>query len=78
MNKQDLQFLLAYADVYSLQDRKLTEVLNETKYCNQYEKQWFLRTYHEVIAQSMLCEVKNSINKCGFTFIEALKDWDLL
>ena len=78
MNRTDLEFLLAFADIEGLMDRPVTEVielaidfLNSDDYIECYLYHYgLMKEYH------LDAEVKTLVNE-GYDFFMACKDWDI-
>lgn len=90
MNKRDLEFMLAYADVYDMMNRPFTEVYDElTKFFdegreategafNEEEyKNEFLEKYNSMKEYGLDNEVKFHTAVLGDDFFEACREWDI-
>lgn len=79
MNRTDLEFLLAFADIEGLMDRPVTEVielaidfLNSDEYMCEYLKHYkLMKEYH------LDDEVKTLVKYGEYDFFMACEDWDI-
>ena len=79
MNRTDLEFLLAFADIEGLMDKPVTEVielaidfLNSDEYMREYLKHYkLMKEYH------LDDEVKTLIKSGEYDFFMACEDWDI-
>ena len=78
MNKLTLNFLVAYADVYNLQDQPAADVIEKTlDFLNSDEfMEDFLEHYYLMKHFQLDYEVKRCI-LCGMNFWEACREWDI-
>lgn len=79
MNRTDLEFLLAFADIEGLMDRPVTEVielavdyLNSDKFMSDYLYHYrLMKEYH------LDAEVKTLVRYGEYDFFMACEDWDI-
>ena len=79
MNRTDLEFLLAFADIEGLMNRPVTEVielaidfLNSDEYMREYLKHYkLMKEYH------LDDEVKTLVKYGEYDFFMACEDWDI-
>ena len=79
MNRTDLEFLLAFADIEGLMDKPVTEVielaidfLNSDEYMREYLKHYkLMKEYH------LDDEVKTLVKYGEYDFFMACEDWDI-
>lgn len=79
MNRTDLEFLLAFADIEGLMDRPVTEVielaidfLNNDEYMCEYLKHYkLMKEYH------LDDEIKTLVKYGEYDFFMACEDWDI-
>ena len=79
MNRTDLEFLLAFADIEGLMDKPVTEVielaidfLNNDECMREYLKHYkLMKEYH------LDDEVKTLIKSGEYDFFMACEDWDI-
>lgn len=90
MNKRDLEFMLAYADVYDMMNRPFVEVYDElTKFFdegreategafNEEEyKNEFLEKYNLMKEYKLDNEIKFHCAVLGDDLFEACREWDI-
>lgn len=79
MKRNDLQFLLAFADIEGFMNKSLTEVieyaidfLNSDKYMSDYLHHYrLMKEYH------LDAEVKTLVRYGDYDFFMACEDWDI-
>ena len=79
MNKTDLQFLLAFADIEGLMNKPVTEVielaidyLNSDEFMSDYLYHYrLMKEYH------LDAEIKTLVRYRGYSFFIACEDWDI-
>lgn len=90
MNRRELEFIVAYADVYDMMNRPFAEVYNElTKFFNEGReategafneeeyKNEFLEKYNTMKEYGLDNEVKFHTAVLGDSFFEACTEWDI-
>lgn len=79
MNKTDLQFLLAFADVEGLMNKPLIEVIElAVDYLNSYEfMSDYLYHYRLMKEYHLDAEIKTLVRYGGYNFFMACEDWDI-
>ena len=78
MNKLTLNFPIAYADIYRLQDKPVTDVIARTLDSLNSDEfmEDFLEHYSLMKHYHLDYEVKECI-LCGMNFWEACREWDI-
>ena len=79
MNKLTLNFLVAYADIYNLQDQPVADVIEKTlDFLNSDDfMEGFMLQYEVVKHCGLMSEIKYLISS-GYTFWEACWEWDIV
>lgn len=89
MNKTDLEFLLAFADIEGLMNKPVTEVINlATKAINASTLdgelasdddyiECYLYHYRLMKEYHLDAEIKTLVRYGGYDFFMACKDWDI-
>lgn len=84
MNKRELEFILAYADVYDMMSRPFTEVYDGL--CKMFDNipctpcdyiESFMKKYSAMKEYGLDNEIKFQITVIGDNFFEACEEWDI-
>lgn len=84
MNRRDLKFIIAYADVYDMMDRPFDEVYDEL--CEMFDNmpctpddyiESFMKKYSAMNEYGLYIEIKFQITVLGDSFFEACEKWDI-
>lgn len=84
MNKRELEFIVAYADVYDMMSRPFTEVYDVL--CKMFDNipctpcdyiETFMKKYSAMNEYGLYIEIKFQITVIGDNFFEACEEWDI-
>ena len=84
MDKRELEFIVAYADVYDMMDRpfdevcdELCELFSDMPYAPHEYMESFMERYNSMKENGLDYEVKYFTNVLGNSFFEACDEWDV-
>lgn len=86
MNKTDLEFLLAFADIEDLMDKPVTEVINLATKASTLDGELasdddyiecYLYHYRLMKEYHLDAEIKTLVRYGGYSFFMACRDWDI-
>lgn len=90
MTRKDIDFMLAYADVYGMMDRpvyevwcELTKLYEEGREATEGTFNWeeykneFLEKYHDMKEYKLDDEIKFYTIILGYDFFQACTEWDI-
>ena len=84
MNRRELEFIVAYVDIYDMMNRPFIEVYDEL--CEMFDNmsctsceyiESFMEKYSTMNEYGLYIEVKFQIAVFGDSFFEACKEWDI-